>query len=149
MTQRALVKGPPPGPEGQPAGPNAELVRQVVPLLQKALDDSALEVVVAAAEHPDYPRQQAQGGQIRPDLPERRSNHRSNKDHVAATFAPGGTAKPAQLAEPDPMVRIGLNSTRIRPTAQRKQDRRPQQTMGEAGKIGGSQSVQAASGHAG
>jgi hypothetical protein len=37
--------------DSQPPDGNAEVVRQVVPLLQKALDDPALEVVVAAAEN--------------------------------------------------------------------------------------------------
>jgi HEAT repeat protein len=51
LAQRALAKTPELGPDGQPAAANTELVRQVVPLLQKALDDPALEVVVAAAEN--------------------------------------------------------------------------------------------------
>jgi len=52
LTQRAVAKTPAPGPDGQPvAPPAAEEIRQVVPLLQKALDDPALEVVVAAAEN--------------------------------------------------------------------------------------------------
>src|SRR5262249_38730717 len=49
LAQRALAK--PAAADSQPAEANAEMVRQVVPLLQKALDDPSLEVVVAAAEN--------------------------------------------------------------------------------------------------
>ena len=50
LTQQALARAP--GTDENPAGGPLypERVRQVVPLLQKALDDPALEVVVAAAE---------------------------------------------------------------------------------------------------
>lgn len=50
LAQQALARAP--GGESIPEiGPSrAERIRQIVPLLQKALDDPALEVVVAAAE---------------------------------------------------------------------------------------------------
>src|SRR5262249_43828328 len=55
LAQQALAKVPGSVPAVPPADPepglrNPEQVRKVVPLLQKALDDPALEVVVAAAE---------------------------------------------------------------------------------------------------
>lgn len=51
LTQRAMAKPAEGTSDSPPADGNAEVVHQVVPLLQKALDDPALEVVVAAAEN--------------------------------------------------------------------------------------------------
>jgi HEAT repeat protein len=48
LAQQALARTSEAVPEVGP--PRAERIRQIVPLLQKALDDPALEVVVAAAE---------------------------------------------------------------------------------------------------
>jgi len=50
LTQQALTRQPRPGPDSEVDEPDPERIRQVVPLLQKALDDPTLEVVVAAAE---------------------------------------------------------------------------------------------------
>jgi HEAT repeat protein len=50
LAQQALARLPKPG-EGEPDARAVEMLRQVVPLLQKALEDPALEVVVAAAEN--------------------------------------------------------------------------------------------------
>jgi HEAT repeat protein len=50
LTQQALTRPSRPGPDSEVDEPDPERIRQVVPLLQKALDDAALEVVVAAAE---------------------------------------------------------------------------------------------------
>ncbi len=49
LAQQALAHSARIG-ESSELGQNADMLRQVVPLLQKALDDPALEVVVAAAE---------------------------------------------------------------------------------------------------
>ncbi|MBY0526363.1 MAG: HEAT repeat domain-containing protein [Gemmataceae bacterium] len=50
LAQYAQQRVPRPFPETEPGPRNLEVVHQVVPLLQKALEDPALEVVVAAAE---------------------------------------------------------------------------------------------------
>lgn len=50
LTQQALTRMPRPGADSELDEPSPERIRQVVPLLQKALDDPVLEVVVAAAE---------------------------------------------------------------------------------------------------
>ncbi len=50
LAQQALARVPKPGSDSETVLRNPEMVRQVVPLLQAALDDPALEVVVAAAE---------------------------------------------------------------------------------------------------
>jgi len=50
LAQQALFRGPKTGPGADLDPRDRDLVHQVVPLLQKALDDPALEVVVAAAE---------------------------------------------------------------------------------------------------
>ncbi len=50
LAQQALSRGPKTNPVSDLEPQDRDLVLQVVPLLQKALDDPALEVVVAAAE---------------------------------------------------------------------------------------------------
>lgn len=50
LAQQALARVPKPGSDSETVLRNPEMVRQVVPLLQAALADPVLEVVVAAAE---------------------------------------------------------------------------------------------------
>lgn len=50
LAQQALARVPKPGSDSETMPRDPDTVRQVVPLLQHALDDPALEVVVAAAE---------------------------------------------------------------------------------------------------
>src|SRR6266849_5992015 len=58
-------------------------------------------------------------------LPDRRPHEAADKDHFAATFPMGESTNPSELAEPNPMMRIGLDGARVGPSAERKQHDRP------------------------
>jgi hypothetical protein len=79
--------------------------------------DTLEQMVVATAEDPQDPRQQAERLDIRPDVPNRRAYHRSDEDDVPAALAASDAAEPAELPQGGPVMGIGRDTLRIRPTA--------------------------------
>src|SRR5262252_4731517 len=79
---------------------------------------NALEqMIVATAEEAVDSRQQPKGLEIRPDLPDRRPHHRADENHIAAALLAGKPAKPAELADCSPMMRVACDPLRICPAA--------------------------------
>ncbi len=74
-------------------------------LLLEHLGDARQQMVVAALERPDDPRQHPQGEEIEPQVPNVRTHQAADHHDVAAAFRFGAAAGMAELAEPNPMVR--------------------------------------------
>src|SRR5262245_44611363 len=74
-------------------------------------------MIIAAAEDAVDSRQQPERLEIRPDLPDRRSHHRADENHIAAALLVGKPAKPAELADGGPVMRVACDPLRIGPAA--------------------------------
>src|SRR5712671_2831906 len=82
-------------------------------------------MIIAAAKRADDQRHLHECSPIKAKLPDRRPHEAADKDHFAATFPMGESTNPSELAEPNPMMRIGLDGARVGPSAERKQHDRP------------------------
>src|SRR5216684_8535992 len=81
-------------------------------------------MIIAAAKRADDQRHLHERSPIKAKLPDRRPHEAADKDHLAATFPTGEPTNPSELAEPNPMMRIGLDGGGIGPSAERKQHHR-------------------------
>src|SRR5882672_11287664 len=81
-------------------------------------------MTIAAAKRADDQRHLYERSPIKAKLPDRRPHEAADKDHLAATFPTGEPTNPSELAEPNPMMRIGLDGGGIGPSAERKQHHR-------------------------
>src|SRR5712671_3262513 len=82
-------------------------------------------MIIAAAKRANDERHLFECSPIKAKLPDRGPHEAADKDHLAATFLMGESANPSELAEPNPMMRIGLDGGRIGPPAERKQHHGP------------------------
>src|SRR5262249_60285621 len=71
----------------------------------------------AAAKAPVDWWHRARRLKTRPDLPDRRPHHRADENHIAATLLAGKPAKPAELADGGPVMRVACDPLRVRPAA--------------------------------
>src|SRR5262249_60240688 len=62
-------------------------------------------------------RKRPRGLETRRDLPDRRPHHRADENHIPAALLAGKPAKPAELADCGPMMRVACDPLRIRPAA--------------------------------
>ena len=83
--------------------------------------DALEQAIVTAAQEADNSGKQAERFEIRPDFPDRRPHHRADEHHIPAALTLGDPAEPAELPERGPMVGIGSDALRVRPTANGEQ----------------------------
>ena len=86
--------------------------------LQHASDAGEELIVAAAAPHqPDNPQPQADAGEVRPDLPDGRSQDAANEDQVPAALGLQQALDLADLAEVHPSMGKAFDLSRIGPAA--------------------------------
>ena len=89
-----------------------------------ALEDAAdagQEMIVAAAKGADDARHLDHGRPVEPHLADRGAHQPTDQHEVAAALGAGEPAKPPELADRDPAMRIGCDRLRIDEAAQGEQ----------------------------
>src|SRR5689334_7955462 len=74
------------------------------------------QVIVAAAEYAEDPRQEPQRLEIRSDLPDGRPHHRADENDITAALPTRKPAKFAELSDRGPVMRIARYPLWLRPT---------------------------------
>ena len=96
--------------------------QQTKAVLLEQPPDPRLQMIVAAPEQPHQLRHQPDRPEVRSHLPKRRPHDRADECHVAASLLGGEPLETPELADPRPMMRIGGDTLRVGPFAERKQN---------------------------
>jgi hypothetical protein len=79
-------------------------------------------MIVAAPKRADNARHCAQCRPIEEEISDRRPQQRADEQNIVALLGSREAAKPTQLSERNPVMRVSLDHLGIRPTLDRKHD---------------------------